>query len=99
MAQFNSDFRSSPGPGNSKSLISSFANLTKSNKEILNSKLFNNSEYSNGSFKLKSNSNSNNNYTSDIEKELTDLTLSIGKYYKICHDKIRIFLFKLFYSN
>ena len=67
--QFNSDFRSSPGP------ISSFANLTKSNKEILNAKLSTHGNYS----KFKSNSNSNNNYTSDIEKELTDLTLSIER--------------------
>ncbi len=73
MAQFNSDFR--PSPVN-KPLISSFINLTKSNKELYNSKLLNNGEYSNGSLKLRSNSSSN--YTSDIEKELTDLTLSIG---------------------
>lgn len=69
---FNSDFRAST---NSKPLISSFANLTKSNKEIFNSKLLNNSDYSNGYNKIKM----NGNYTSDIEKELTDLTLSIEK--------------------
>ena len=75
MAQFNSDFR--PSPVNNKPLISSFINLTKSNKEIFNSKLLNHGDYTNGSLKLRSNSSSN--YTSDIEKELTDLTLSIGK--------------------
>lgn len=83
MAQFNSDFRSSPVPATQKPLIQSFANLTKSNKEIFNSKLLNNSEYSNGggSFRHRTNNpNSNNsNYTSDIEKELTDLTLSIER--------------------
>lgn len=74
MAQFNSNFRSSVSNG--KPLISSFSNLAKSNKEIFNTKLLNNAEYSNGSIKLKSNSS---NYTSDIEKELTDLTLSIER--------------------
>lgn len=75
MAQFNSDFR--PSPVNNKPLISSFINLTKSNKEIFNSKLLNHGDYTNGSLKLRSNSSSN--YTSDIEKELTDLTLSIER--------------------
>ncbi len=77
MAQFNSEFRSSQphitSPNNNP-LITSFANLTKSNKEIFSAKLNSNSVYS----KLKPNSNKNN-YTSDIEKELTDLTLSIER--------------------
>lgn len=73
MAQFNSDFRTPSSPG-VKPLISSFHNLAKSNKEIFNSKLLNNSEYANGNHKQNS-----NNYTSDIEKELTDLTLSIER--------------------
>lgn len=77
MAQFNSDFRS-PNPTSGKPLISSLTNLAKSNKEIFNAKILSNhnSDYSNGPLKLKS---SQNNYTSDIEKELTDLTLSIEK--------------------
>lgn len=76
MAQFNSDFRSLNTNGKPQ-MISTLTNLAKSNKEIFNTNktLNHNSEYSNGPLKLKSNQN---NYTSDIEKELTDLTLSIG---------------------
>jgi hypothetical protein len=75
MAQFNSDFRSPNPNGAPKPLISTqFNNLVKTNKELFNTK----AEYSNGlALKLK---NNQNNYTSDIEKELTDLTLSIGKW-------------------
>lgn len=72
MAQFNSDFRI-PTSNGVKPLISSFHNLAKSNKEILNSKLFDNAQYTNDSCKHS------NNFTSDIEKELTDLTLSIER--------------------
>lgn len=77
MAQFNSDFRS-PNTNGKPQMISTLTNLAKSNKEIFNTNkiLSHNSEYSNGPLKLKSNQN---NYTSDIEKELTDLTLSIEK--------------------
>lgn len=93
MAQFNSDFRS-PNTNGKPQMISTLTNLAKSNKEIFNTnKILNhNSEYSNGPLKLKSNQN---NYTSDIEKELTDLTLSIGNTQLFNHreNKATLFIF------
>ena len=69
--QFNSEFRSPPSIGKlTKPVISSFINSTRASKDLFVSR----TDYSNaGGYKFSK----NNNYTSDIEKELTDLTLSI----------------------